>query len=87
MAEMIDVELNLKVARIMYPEYKWHSLDGMDIAQGTSKTLPKKHFIYSNQSCAFDMAVWLAINATLATQKNAVFQLAAAIKKTGESDE
>jgi len=57
MKGMTDAELSLAVARIMYPEYEWHSLDRIDLAQGTGKTLSEKHFIYSNQGCAFDMAV------------------------------
>jgi len=99
MTDMTDVELNLKVARIMYPEYEWHSLDGMDIVQGTSRTLPKKHFIYSNQGYAFDMAVWLAnqddadvgsypslIMAEIIKEENPQHALAMAIKEIGESN-
>jgi len=50
-------------------------------------------FSYRSKICAFNMAVWLANNATLLTQKSipyllrmddAAFQLAMAIKKIGE---
>jgi len=95
---MIEAELSLTVARIMYPEYEWKMSckDGDCIVSGRAMDgIMCKSFDYKNKACAFDMAVWLAINATLSTQKsmpyllrmdNAIFQLAMAIKKVGESN-
>jgi len=91
---MTDAELSLSVARIMYPEHEWSEWrDGKVSAEIMEGRLT---FSYRSKICAFDMAVWLASNATLLTQKNmpyllrmddAVFQLAMAIKKIGESNE
>jgi len=94
MKGMTDAELSLAVARIMYPEHEWSEWrDGKVSAEIMEGRLT---FSYRSKICAWDMAVWLAINGTLSTQKNityllrmddAIFQLAMAIKKTGESDE
>jgi len=87
---MTDSELSLAVVRIMYPKYEWVEWGGVAVSDNDGM-----EFYYADKDCAWDMAVWLAVNATLSTQKsmpyllrmdNAIFQLAMAIKKVGESN-
>jgi len=57
MAEMIDTELSLKVARIMYPEYEWSVWrDGKVSAEIMEGRLT---FNYRSKTCAWDMVMWL----------------------------
>jgi len=95
MAEMTSAELSLAVAGIMYPEYKWKiaSYRGGDCAVIGRAGGWRRCKLFDYKDCAWDMAVWLASNATLSTQKSmpyllrmddAIFQLAMAIKKAGK---
>jgi len=90
-----DEELSLVVARIMHPEYKWKiaSYRGGDCTVIGRAGDWRRCRLFDYKACAWDMAVWLASNATLSTQKSipyllrmddTVFQLAMAIKKVGE---
>jgi len=73
MAEMTEAELSLAVARIMYPEYEWKMphKSGDCIVSGRAKGgIMRKSFDYQSKICAFDMAVWLAMQQRIVNEKH-----------------
>jgi len=90
--EMTDEELSLKVASIIYHQYKWEPFGGVAMSDHDGM-----EFLYTDKDCAWDMAVWLAertdggtwltVGELLQTKNNPQRHLAMMVLEIGQSNE